>query len=189
MCSSSNLRYHFSCDWLAEAFLVHSVMKFRNVFSLTAAKCPPLLLGFSLIVGAGEEISWGQHWLGFETPEFVRSVNVLNEFNLHNISSHWANHLMVLFFLSYVGLLPVLARLFSEIRYGIERLNIPLCPVAFVPFAFVGVLMSEASRELWGNPPWSPNEARETLFGVIMMGLSVSFHLTWKDRHSKTAKV
>jgi hypothetical protein len=33
---------------------------------------------------AGEEASWGQHWLGFEPPEAIAERNDQGEFNLHN---------------------------------------------------------------------------------------------------------
>ena len=182
--------------FLAGVLFVYSALKFKHVFGptpvstkpgqlhfrLAVAKWPPLLLGVLLIVGAGEEVSWGQVWLGFATPEVVKAVNDQGEFNLHNIATHWTNHLMVGFFLSYVGVLPLLAFLRREVSYVVERLNVPLCSIAFAPFAFVGVSMSEAFREMWGSPLWRPDEARETLFGVLMLGLSVSFHLMWKGR-------
>ncbi|MDJ0949230.1 MAG: hypothetical protein QNJ94_09930 [Alphaproteobacteria bacterium] len=34
---------------------------------------------------AGEEASWGQHWFGWESPEFFRDHNRHGETNLHNI--------------------------------------------------------------------------------------------------------
>lgn len=34
---------------------------------------------------AGEEISWGQQWVGWATPEPVAALNLQGEFNLHNI--------------------------------------------------------------------------------------------------------
>ena len=33
---------------------------------------------------AGEEASWGQHWIGFEVPEEISARNDQGEFNLHN---------------------------------------------------------------------------------------------------------
>ncbi len=36
---------------------------------------------------AGEELSWGQHFLGFQTPEELRARNLQGEFNLHNLES------------------------------------------------------------------------------------------------------
>ena len=36
----------------------------------------------------GEEVSWGQHWLGFESPEFFATHNRQGETNLHNLNIH-----------------------------------------------------------------------------------------------------
>ncbi|MEM9530475.1 MAG: hypothetical protein AAGA23_06130 [Pseudomonadota bacterium] len=36
---------------------------------------------------AGEELSWGQHLLGWETPEAIAALNDQQETNLHNMSS------------------------------------------------------------------------------------------------------
>jgi hypothetical protein len=35
----------------------------------------------------GEEASWGQHWLGWDTPEAMSNLNDQRETNLHNTSS------------------------------------------------------------------------------------------------------
>jgi len=43
-----------------------------------------LLWAVLSLVFCGEEISWGQHWLGFGTPELLSS-NVQGEANLHNL--------------------------------------------------------------------------------------------------------
>ena len=163
------------------------VMKFGDDFGLKIARWPSLVLGILLVFGAGEEVSWGQHWVGFATPEFIKSINIQNEVNFHNINSAFANHLMVVFFFFYVGVLPLFARLFREVRFVLERLNIPICPLILSPFAFVGVIMSDygAFSDLWGNPPMKIQEGRETLFGVIMMGVSIRFFLVWKERYTR----
>ncbi len=47
-----------------------------------------LMLGiFGFIAMIGEEISWGQHWLGFATPESLSEINLQHEANLHNLVS------------------------------------------------------------------------------------------------------
>ena len=43
------------------------------------------VFGLGMVFIAGEEVAWGQQFLGFRTPEFVQSFNVQNEFTLHNI--------------------------------------------------------------------------------------------------------
>lgn len=54
---------------------------------LAAAMC-----GLALMCGviAGEEASWGQHFLGWSTPESWNELNDQHETNLHNIGS-WAD--------------------------------------------------------------------------------------------------
>jgi hypothetical protein len=40
--------------------------------------------GLAALYFAGEEASWGQHWLGFGTPKALAEVNEQGEFNVHN---------------------------------------------------------------------------------------------------------
>ena len=49
-------------------------------------RCAYVLGGIGFVFGAGEEISWGQRILGFETPDFLLDLNAQNEFNAHNIN-------------------------------------------------------------------------------------------------------
>ncbi len=44
------------------------------------------LIAIGLVLFAGEEISWGQHWLGFASPEMFARNNLQHETNLHNMS-------------------------------------------------------------------------------------------------------
>jgi len=50
-----------------------------------------LLAGLAALYFAGEEASWGQHWLGYGTPQAVARINEQGEFNIHNISSLFNN--------------------------------------------------------------------------------------------------
>lgn len=38
---------------------------------------------------AGEEISWGQHWIGWTSPEYFAEHNRQGETNLHNLNIHF----------------------------------------------------------------------------------------------------
>jgi hypothetical protein len=71
-------------EWLtALLFLLAAVLFFisfrrtKNIF----------LLGLSIlfVFGAGEEISWGQRLFNFATPESLKSMNMQEEFNIHNL--------------------------------------------------------------------------------------------------------
>lgn len=59
-------RKYLPAPWIAVWFLLHAIGAFYF---------------------AGEEISWGQHFLGWSTPETLGALNDQNETNLHNISS------------------------------------------------------------------------------------------------------
>jgi hypothetical protein len=43
------------------------------------------LLGVVAVAAGFEELSWGQHVLGFSTPDFLAGRNIQNESNLHNL--------------------------------------------------------------------------------------------------------
>jgi len=174
------------CLLAAGALFIAAVKHSGNPSDLKAARWPALLLGLALILGAGEELSWGQHWFGFETPKLIKNINPRGELNLHNIDTALVNHLMVFFLFFYVGLLPILTRIFVEIRYIVKRLAIPLCPLQFVPFAFTGCALIDYNliKTVWGNPLWNHTEPRETLFGMIMLDLAILFYTARKKQRS-----
>ncbi len=60
-------------------------------------------------VCAGEEMSWGQHLLGFKTPESIAKINEQGEFNLHNLELEniHPKDIVSLFMKIYGILLPV----------------------------------------------------------------------------------
>ncbi|HEX4891518.1 MAG TPA: hypothetical protein VFW37_14255 [Alphaproteobacteria bacterium] len=67
-CGIASLRYRkaFPQSWISLWFLLHAIGAFYF---------------------AGEEISWGQHFFNWQTPETISSLNDQNETNLHNMSS------------------------------------------------------------------------------------------------------
>ena len=50
-------------------------------------RCAYVLGSIILLFFAGEESSWGQHIIGFETPNFMVDLNLQREFNIHNIKA------------------------------------------------------------------------------------------------------
>ena len=58
-----------------------------NSFAFPFFKIWLVLLVVGCIYYAGEEISWGQHWFGWATPEGWMNVNDQGETNLHNTSA------------------------------------------------------------------------------------------------------
>ena len=60
---------------------------YRKLFKFSYLKIFILLEILGLSFFFFEEISWGQHFIGFSTPNFLSDINNQNEFNLHNISN------------------------------------------------------------------------------------------------------
>jgi len=63
-----------------------SISKMKS-FEFPVFKLWLILLVIGCIYYAGEEISWGQHWFGWATPEGWLDVNDQGETNLHNTSA------------------------------------------------------------------------------------------------------
>lgn len=80
--------------------------------------CYLLGLGLFFLVCAGEEISWGQRIIGFETPERVAEINEQGEFNFHNLALEHLHPMdIVSWFMKLFGMiLPLVAALLSRRR-------------------------------------------------------------------------
>ena len=78
--------YTFIVLLLAILFGVLSMTRMKS-FEFPFFKYWMLLLVVGCIYYAGEEISWGQHWFGWGTPEAWMGVNDQGETNLHNTSA------------------------------------------------------------------------------------------------------
>lgn len=85
-------------------------------------------------IGFGEEISWGQRLVGWETPQFLQEINGQKETNIHNLKVLDKGILRpdVLFFLfwfSYCLILPLVDKYFVESRKYTSRFGLPVPPL------------------------------------------------------------
>jgi hypothetical protein len=121
------------------------------------------LLGFAILffVAFGEEISWGQRVLGFQTPAVLNELNRQGEINIHNLDvfqgrettgerktglAAWLNidRLFTVFCLMWLLALPLAAKVNGTIAHWLGRLHVPLAPV-WVGAVFLGnYLLSKA---------------------------------------------
>ncbi|MDH3201287.1 MAG: hypothetical protein OEM15_10390 [Myxococcales bacterium] len=85
-----------------------------------------LLIGLFFFLCFGEEISWGQRILGFETPESIKEINVQDETNLHNLMGYFADHLFIMGMFVYGSVLPFLARRYEFWRRSLYWFGLPL---------------------------------------------------------------
>ena len=97
--------YHFLSkeDNLVESFGAISMaltslflfLSFRNSTNENTLKSAMLIAcALVFLVGAGEEISWGQRIFGWDTPDALGEVNQQNETNFHNMNSGFFNILV-----------------------------------------------------------------------------------------------
>jgi len=167
--------------------VIFGIMAKRGDFPLNSARH----LGRAiLVIGAlgcffimGEEISWGQRLIGFETPEAWADINYQDETTLHNLDWVYTNFTSSktgifranLFNLMMVGFgvaLPVIA-LMPWARSMIARLAIPIIPLRYA-LLFAGAWLYGKYLVSYADHFNTPPEVREFLFsiGILMFALT-----------------
>jgi hypothetical protein len=110
-----------------------------------------VLAGALLLFAAGEEISWGQRLLGWETPAALRARNVQEETTIHNDSSlRWAFHVGMLL-IGIFGFSTPLLRKHGSIGRRSMHLPDKLIPPIFLAsyFLVVAVGMTIYLSQIW----------------------------------------
>jgi hypothetical protein len=98
--------------------------------------------------GAGEEISWGQRILGFQTPEPLSQVNRQEEFNLHNLSAWEAStfldpdRLFDMFWFLFAVLTPAVALVAPSFKRFAGQ---------FIPIVFWGISLLFLYNYVWAK--------------------------------------
>ena len=88
------------------------------------------LAALFVIVG-GEEISWGQRLLDFETPEGLAAVNVQGEFTLHNVYSiSLFTYPALATTATLLFVVPSLQALNPQVRRVFRALELPVAPLS-----------------------------------------------------------
>jgi hypothetical protein len=144
-------------DGTAFLFLITSILFFalffwkrffykendREIYNTYLKRIFFLLFGFMFFVFFGEEISWGQRILGFETPEAVKARNMQKEFNFHNLDvlHHWdsgkefktgiksfitAKRIFIYTFVLYLFLVPFLVNKIELFRRIAKWIYLPI---------------------------------------------------------------
>jgi hypothetical protein len=71
----------------AACWAMAAAVRLRSAGATTASRWF-LAVGLLCIAFCGEELNWGQHWFGWESPEFFERYNRQHETNLHNMNIH-----------------------------------------------------------------------------------------------------
>lgn len=105
-------------------------------------------LAVLFLFGAGEEISWGQRILGFQTPESLSEVNRQEEFNLHNLSAWEASdfldpdRLFDAFWFLFAVFTPAVALVVPSFKRFASK---------FIPIVFWGIGLLFLYNYLWAK--------------------------------------
>ena len=152
-----------------------------RLFGANNSMWVPFLVGVVCLVVTAEEISYGQHFLGFTTPESVRSLNRQEETNVHNFFSNDINYYAVfLVFYGYIGVFSIIATYSQIVRALTLHLNIPTPPIAFarimIPVFIVysaDLFIGREQGSLYGL-----REIRELMFALAILGTTINWRLT-----------
>ena len=114
----------------------------------------PLVIWFVMVTlgcvyFAGEDLSWGQHYFGWETPEHIAELNKQKETNLHNMSS-WFNQkprLALELFVLIGGIFVAARRKIKGEIFSVEGLAYWFWPgFACLPAAILAILSRAPER-------------------------------------------
>jgi hypothetical protein len=131
-----------------------------------------LLYGLVYVWAGGEEISWGQRILGFESPAYFQQNNDQQEFTFHNLVIGGVKLDELVFgpvlsyvILTYLIVLPVLWPRVAWVRTLVRRMFIPVPRPYHAAFAFVVTglipLLDESRR-------W---EVYECIFALLSLAI------------------
>ena len=127
---------------------------------------------------AGEELSWGQHWFGWATPETVGRLNDQGETNLHNMSS-WLDQkprLMLELWVLFGGILYQPWRRWRDLSLQPGHWAYWIMPTPIVlPTALLAILVKLPERlKDWFDIPFVPpldirhSETQEFYFALFL---------------------
>jgi hypothetical protein len=153
----------------AQLFVFSGLLLLRTRRPAEGWKRRVLLLGaLGFFFVAGEEVSWGQRFVGWGTPEFW--ANTQDETNVHNVPAldRWMNLRPGLY--AWVAV-SILARLAPRVKRALDELGIPVVPR--VGWLAVAAAMLAHNRELhrWYR---NTDEAQETFAAIAFTTATVA---------------
>jgi hypothetical protein len=166
----------------------------RDGWLSLGAKRNWVFLGLALLFffGAGEEISWGQHYLGFDTPEFWESRNVQRELTVHNliyfnqrefsgaIKPAWqrvftVENIFTYGTLLYVFFLPLAAAASRSMQRWVAGAGLPLAPLT-LSWALIGFFAWVKLLKFFVLPDYqmqNNTEIMEATWGLLYLLIAI----------------
>ncbi len=137
-----------------------------------------LMWTLACIYFAGEEISWGQWFFQWGTPEALSQINDQNETNLHNIS-HWLDQkprALVELWVIVTGLIfPLVNALRNRVNVGWRYWVYPI-PATFSAAAFFTILkIIDALENSKAMDRLSDSEVKELAIALFLSLFLISY--------------
>lgn len=163
-----------------------------------------ILLALFCFVSFGEEISWGQRLLGFESPSFFRQWNHQDEFNLHNLAwisgfdekgkalGGWSNYLNAGRFFTLIcftlGIfLPLARTLSTKVEAKAKELSLASTPLLSSISIGVNYLLFKILILLDGRYVHSRNEVKESVYALCLLYIAIFTFSRMKRKSSSAA--
>lgn len=137
-----------------------------------------LLFAGGCLFLAGEEISWGQHFFGYDLPDNIAAANFQQEFNLHNskliqpYNGMISSILFKILALYLVGL-PMFLVAFPTVKNWI-RGSIPIPNMVIAIIALFARTTKEVTGQIYsGRNGWLASEIIECIFEICLLILAI----------------
>lgn len=152
-------------EYLTALFLLISsficLKTFLNIKKKSILNFGILISAIALFFGFGEEISWGQRILNYQTPLFFNDNNLQNETNIHNLAfdgiklNKWIfTYTLVFIFSFYFFIMPLLYKwnLLPKTIFNNFSLFVPTYFQSFIFFLstiFINLFKDSKISEIW----------------------------------------
>jgi len=141
-----------------------------------------LLIAILLFLSFGEEISWGQRILGWESSEVFKNLNKQGETNIHNLravedlilpdgTKFNLNYLYKWCWGVYCIFLPCLAASHQKLRKFFDRVGLPVPPISIGALYLTNLIIAQtifATQDLPRLVNYTFDELQESNYAFIL---------------------
>jgi hypothetical protein len=155
-----------------------------------------MLAASACVVFLGEEVSWGQHWFGWASPQYFIEHNIQQETNFHNLSKGIERVLKYIVGVTVIvsGFLgPRLRQRLADEpgSFMIQLRSVLPTSVCMPTVAMALVVYSLERTRTWsdfeGGPPWNLN-LKETFEFYLALYICVYLASAWWRRRAEGSR-
>ena len=162
------------------------IWRLRHNFPSSKYKAYFISIIIGIIYVIGEELSWGQHFFGWDTPEWLGEINQQKETNLHNIHDmfgvvpkialEWSIYIGGIFMILYFRIKNIKFNYLQDWQFWILPTFIIL-PSAIMAFIFRIIDRIEVKKDLDFVIDWDETHECLLIFSVFLYMLSIFLRL------------